>query len=80
MDIADPIFALAWSFAGGPAPTCLDAADTDADGRHNLTDAIFRQPARYETPMLVSLLVLACLVVVSLSVLERRVRGVEVVS
>jgi len=46
----------------------------------NLTDAIFRQPARYETPMLVSLLVLACLVVVSLSVLERRVRGVEVVS
>ena len=41
VDIADPIFALAWSFAGGPAPTCLDAADTDADGRHNLTDAIF---------------------------------------
>jgi ABC-type transport system involved in multi-copper enzyme maturation permease subunit len=46
----------------------------------NLSDAIFRQPARYETPVLVSLLVLAAVVAVSLSVLERRVRGVEVVS
>ncbi len=45
-----------------------------------VTDAIFRQPARYETPVLVSILVLAGLMAVSISVLERRVRGVEVVS
>lgn len=45
-----------------------------------LADAVFRQPARYETPVLVSVLVLIGLVVVSISVLERRVRGVEVVA
>ncbi len=44
-----------------------------------VTDAIFRQPLRYETPVLVCVLVLAGLVVLSISVLERRVRGVEVV-
>jgi ABC-2 type transport system permease protein len=43
-------------------------------------DVIFRVPPRYETPVAVSFLVLLALVVVSLSVLERRVRGVEVVS
>ena len=45
-----------------------------------VTDAIFRQPLKYETPWIVSLLVLLALVAVSISVLERRVRGVEVVS
>jgi hypothetical protein len=45
-----------------------------------VTDAIFRQPARYDTPVVVSVLVLAGLIAVSISVLERRVRGVEVVS
>jgi ABC-2 type transport system permease protein len=45
-----------------------------------VTDAIFRQPVRYETPVVVSLLVLVGLVALSLSVLERRVRGVEVVA
>jgi len=45
-----------------------------------VTDAIFRQEPRYETPVLVSLLVLAGLITISVSVLERRVRGVEVVS
>ena len=44
-----------------------------------VTDLIFRQTPRYETPALVSALVLIGLVVVSISVLERRVRGVEVV-
>jgi len=47
---------------------------------NQVTDVIFRQPARYETPVVVSVLVLLGLVVVSVSVLERRVRGVEVVS
>jgi ABC-2 type transport system permease protein len=45
-----------------------------------ITDLVFRQPPRYETPALVSALVLLGLVVVSISVLERRVRGVEIVS
>ena len=43
-------------------------------------DAIFWQPLRYTTPVAVSFIVLAALVAVSLSVLERRVRGVEVVA
>lgn len=43
-------------------------------------DVIFRQAPRYETPVMVSLVVLVGLVVVSASVLERRVRGVEVVA
>ena len=46
----------------------------------NITDAMFRQPPRYETPVIVSVLVLAGLVAISLSILERRVRGVEVVA
>jgi ABC-2 type transport system permease protein len=45
-----------------------------------VTDAIFRNQLHYETPVVVSLLVLLGLVAVSISVLERRVRGVEVVS
>jgi ABC-2 type transport system permease protein len=44
-----------------------------------VTDAIFRHATQYETPTAISVLVLAALVVVSISVLERRVRGVEVV-
>ena len=46
----------------------------------NVTDVMFRQAPRYEAPALVSVLVLIGLVVVSISVLERRVRGVEVVA
>ena len=45
-----------------------------------LTDLIFRQPPRYETPALIAALVLAGLIALSISVLERRVRGVEVVA
>lgn len=44
-----------------------------------VSDVIFRQPPRYDTPWMVSLLVLLALVALSISVLERRVRGVEVV-
>jgi ABC-type transport system involved in multi-copper enzyme maturation permease subunit len=49
----------------------------------NLTqvvDVIFRQPPRYATPWQVSLIVIVGLIVVSISILERRVRGVEVVT
>jgi ABC-2 type transport system permease protein len=45
-----------------------------------VTDAIFQQTPRYDTPVIVSVLVLAALVAVSVSVLDRQVRGVEVVS
>jgi ABC-type transport system involved in multi-copper enzyme maturation permease subunit len=45
-----------------------------------ITDVMFRQPARYETPVIVSVLILLGLLAVSASVLERRVRGVEIVS
>lgn len=43
-------------------------------------DVIFRMKPRYDTPWAVSLLVIVGLVAVSASVLERRVRGVEVVT
>jgi len=43
-------------------------------------DVIFRKTPRYEVPTVICAMVLLALVVVSISVLERRVRGVEVVS
>lgn len=43
-------------------------------------DVIFRQTPRHQTPVGVSILVLLAVVVISVSVLERRVRGVEVVA
>jgi len=45
-----------------------------------VTDAIFGQPARHDASVIVAALLLTGLVTVSLAVLERRVRGVEVVS
>ena len=43
-------------------------------------DVIFRQPPKYDTPWPVSLLMIVGLIVLSAVVLERRVRGVEVVA
>ena len=43
-------------------------------------DVVFRLPPRFESPWLLSVLVVALLIGVSLLVLERRVRGVEVVT
>jgi ABC-2 type transport system permease protein len=43
-------------------------------------DVIFRLPLRYETPWPISLLTIVVLVVVSGLILERRVRGVEIVA
>jgi len=45
-----------------------------------IVDIIFRQHPRYATPWQVSLIVLLGLLAVSISVLERRVRGVEIVT
>jgi ABC-2 type transport system permease protein len=43
-------------------------------------DVIFRQAPRYDTPWQVSLIVVLGMIAVSISVLERRVRGVEIVT
>jgi ABC-type transport system involved in multi-copper enzyme maturation permease subunit len=45
-----------------------------------ISDAVFRLAPRYDTPVIVSLLVLLAVLALAASVLERRVRGVEVVS
>jgi len=45
-----------------------------------VTDVMFRQTPRYETPVIVSVLILLGLLAISFSVLERRVRGVEIVA
>ena len=50
-----------------------------AANMNNVSDFMFRQEPRYETPVMVSVLVLAGLLAVCISVLERRVRGVEIV-
>jgi ABC-2 type transport system permease protein len=47
---------------------------------NQVVDVIFRLPPRYSTPWQVSLIVVIGLIAVSISVLERRVRGVEVVT
>jgi ABC-2 type transport system permease protein len=50
---------------------------------NNLTqvgDVIFRVPLTYQTPWPVSLLLIAALTAVSVAILERRVRGVEIVA
>jgi len=50
------------------------------DNVSQVIDVIFQLKPRYATPWPVSLIVVVGLVVVSISVLERRVRGVEVVT
>jgi hypothetical protein len=40
-DIADVVTTIFSLFLGGPPPPCLDAADANDDGAHNLSDAIF---------------------------------------
>ena len=47
---------------------------------NQVVDVVFRLKPRYATPWQVSLLVVLALVVLSVSILERRVRGVEVVT
>jgi ABC-type transport system involved in multi-copper enzyme maturation permease subunit len=51
-----------------------------SDNLTQVMDVIFRLKPRYDVPWLVSLLVIVGLMVLSASVLERRVRGVEVVT
>jgi ABC-2 type transport system permease protein len=44
-----------------------------------VTDVLFRQPASFQSPWQISLIVILGLLALSISVLERRVKGVEVV-
>jgi ABC-type transport system involved in multi-copper enzyme maturation permease subunit len=48
--------------------------------QQQVIDVIFREPPRYTTPWQLSLVVILGLIALSISVLERRVRGVEVVT
>jgi hypothetical protein len=41
LNISDPIYNLAYQFAGGPPPPCLDAADDDDSGEVNISDPIY---------------------------------------
>lgn len=65
--------------AGGEGRPGLSWISPKAD-LTQLGDAIFRLPLRYDSPWTVSLLVIVLLVVASAWILERRVRGVEVVA
>jgi ABC-2 type transport system permease protein len=65
--------------AGGEGRPGLSWISPTAD-LTQLGDAIFRLPLRYDSPWSVSLLVIVLLVVASVWILERRVRGVEIVA
>ncbi len=65
--------------AGGEGRPGLSWISPTAD-LAQLGDAIFRLPLRYDSPWTVSLLVIVLLVVASVWILERRVRGVEIVA
>ena len=70
------IFGVLYAITGTTAVSWISLGDDLAQ----VVDVIFRQTPRYVTPWQVSLLVIIAAIVVSLSILERRVRGVEVVT
>jgi ABC-type transport system involved in multi-copper enzyme maturation permease subunit len=76
MLFSDAVFATVRGISGSTAMSWLSFPATLAQ----LGDLIFRVPLRYTTPVAVSFIVALALVVVSASVLERKVRGVEVVT
>lgn len=41
VDISDVVFLLAYTFANGPPPQCLDASDVNDDGAIDLVDAVY---------------------------------------
>jgi ABC-2 type transport system permease protein len=70
------VFEALRGITGSTAMSWISFSDTLA----LLGDLIFRQPLRYTTPPAVSFIVMLALIAVSVSVLERKVRGVEVVT
>jgi ABC-2 type transport system permease protein len=76
MFFSEAVFAVLRLILGGTGSSWLSFPANLAQ----VIDVIFRLKPRYDTPWIVSLLALAGLIAVSMSVLERRVRGVEVVT
>ena len=70
------IFLVMYAITGSSGVSWLSVSENLSQ----VIDVIFRQTPRYDTPWIVSFMVLLGLIVLSVSVLERRVRGVEVVS
>ena len=70
------VFGVMYAITGSSAFSWLSVGS-------NLTqvvDVIFRQTPRYATPWQVSLVIVLGLIALSISILERRVRGVEIVT
>ena len=76
MFFSEAVFAVLRLILGGTGSSWISFPANLAQ----VIDVIFRLKPRYETPWFVSMLALAGLIAVSISVLERRVRGVEVVT
>jgi ABC-2 type transport system permease protein len=76
MFFSEAVFAVLRLILGGTGSSWISFPANLAQ----VIDVIFRLRPRYDTPWIVSLLALAGLIAVSISVLERRVRGVEVVT
>jgi ABC-2 type transport system permease protein len=76
MFFSEAVFAVLRLILGGTGSSWISFPANLAQ----VIDVIFRLKPRYDTPWIVSLLALAGLIAVSMSVLERRVRGVEVVT
>ncbi|HEY7499652.1 MAG TPA: ABC transporter permease subunit [Vicinamibacterales bacterium] len=70
------IFGVLAGITGSNAMSWISPTESAAQVRN----VIFRLPPPYVTPWQVSLLVILAFIIVSISVLERRVRGVEVVT
>jgi ABC-type transport system involved in multi-copper enzyme maturation permease subunit len=70
------IFGVLYGITGSSSVSWISPVSSIAQ----VVDVIFRLPPRHATPWQVSLIVVIALIAVSISVLERRVRGVEVVT
>jgi ABC-type transport system involved in multi-copper enzyme maturation permease subunit len=70
------IYGVMYAITGSSAVSWLSVGSNLAQ----VLDVVFRQAPRYDTPWQVSLIVVLGLIAVSVSVLERRVRGVEIVT
>jgi ABC-type transport system involved in multi-copper enzyme maturation permease subunit len=70
------IFGAMYAITGSSSVSWLSLTSNLAQ----VMDVIFRQEPRFDTPWQVSLIVVLGLIAVSISVLERRVRGVEIVT
>jgi ABC-2 type transport system permease protein len=71
------VFGAMYAITGGGTQLSYLSLGDNVD---QVLDVIFRLPPRYSTPWQVSLTVVIGLIVLSISILERRVRGVEVVT